>query len=330
MRAIVITKHGGPEVLEVQERPDPVPGPGQVRVEVKAAGLNFAEVMARMGLYADAPKPPCVVGYEVAGTVAELGEGASGVAVGDRVIAGAAFGCHAEQIIAEANSVFPLPEALSFEQGAAIPVNYATAWAALMTYGNLQPGERVLIHAAAGGVGIAATQLSKLHGAEVWGTSSPSKHEAIRANGVDEAYTYDLPASLGKLDVVMDAIGGASLKRSYDLLRAGGRVVAFGASSVVGGEKRNLVKAAPQALRMLRGFNLMDQMSSSKTVIGLNLLTLWDDRGTLEPWIGPLQEMLDDGTLRPVVSDEVPFDNAAEAHRILTERRNVGKVVLVP
>src|SRR4051812_43032795 len=256
MRAIVITKHGGPEVLEVQERPDPVPGPGQVRVEVKAAGLNFAEVMARMGLYADAPKPPCVVGYEVAGTVAELGEGASGVAVGDRVIAGAAFGCHAEQIIAEANSVFPLPEALSFEQGAAIPVNYATAWAALMTYGNLQPGERVLIHAAAGGVGIAATQLSKLHGAEVWGTSSPSKHEAIRGFGVDHPLDYRKDGweqGLPPFDVILDALGGASFNRSYKMLRAGGRLVAYGASVVLSGDTRNYLKAAPQALRMVRG-----------------------------------------------------------------------------
>src|SRR3954465_10867802 len=100
MRAVVITKHGGPEVLQVQERPDPVAGPGQVRIAVHAAGLNFAEVMARMGLYADAPKPPCVVGYEVAGVVADLGDGVSGVAVGDRVISGATFGCHAEQIVA--------------------------------------------------------------------------------------------------------------------------------------------------------------------------------------------------------------------------------------
>jgi len=330
VRAVVITSHGDPSVLRVEERPDPSPGPGQVLVDVRAAGLNFADVMARMGLYPDAPKPPVVVGYEVAGEVSAVGEGVGGVAVGDRVMAGTRFGGQAERVVVRAADVVPLPDRLSFAEGAAIPVNYATAWAALMMYANLQPDERVLIHAAAGGVGMAATQIAKRRGAHVLGTASPSKHDAIRANGVDEAYTYDLPPSLGKLDVVMDAIGGASLKRSYDLLRAGGRVVAFGASSVVGGEKRNLVKAAPQALRMVRGFNVMDQMSSSKAVIGLNLLTLWDDRGTLEPWIGPLQEMLEDGTLRPVVSDEVPFDQAADAHRIITERRNVGKVVLVP
>src|SRR3954452_16327677 len=330
MRAVVITAHGDPSVLQVQDRPDPGPGRGEVRVDVKAAGLNFADVMARMGLYPDAPKPPMVVGYEVAGVIGAVGEGVEGIAEGDRVLAGTRFNGQAEQVVVSAGEVVPLPDALSFAQGAAVPVNYSTAWAALMTYGNVQPGERVLIHAAAGGVGIAATQIAKRRGATVLGTASPAKHDAIRANGVDEAYSYDLPPSLGQLDVVMDAIGGASLKRSYDLLRAGGRVVAFGASSVVGGEKRNLIKAAPQALRMLRGFNLLEQMSSSKAVIGLNLLTLWDDRGTLDEWITPLREMLEDGSLKPVVSDEVPFDRAADAHRIMTERRNIGKVVLVP
>src|SRR3954449_10077767 len=108
MRAVVITKHGGPEVLQVQERPDPSPGPGEARVEVRAAGLNFAEVMARMGLYADAPKTPCVVGYEVAGTIAELGEGVSGVSVGDRVIAGTQFGGHAEQVVVGEGEIIPL------------------------------------------------------------------------------------------------------------------------------------------------------------------------------------------------------------------------------
>ena len=333
MRAVVITKHGPPEVLQVQERPDPVLGAGQVRVTVAAAGLNFAEVMARQGLYPDAPKPPCVVGYEVAGTIAELGEGVTGVAVGDRVIAGTEFGGHAEQVVVGEGEIIPLPDNLSFEQGAAIPVNYSTAWAALVAYANLQRGERVLLHAAAGGVGIAATQLAKLGGAEIWGTASPSKHDAIRGFGVDHPVDYRKDGwedGLPKFDVILDALGGASFNRSYAMLRPGGRLVAYGASVVVSGDKRNLLKAAPQALRMVRGFNLMDQMSESKAVIGLNMLTLWKDRGTLEPWVAPLRGLLADGSLTPVVHEAVPFDRAADAHRIIQERKNVGKVVLVP
>jgi NADPH:quinone reductase-like Zn-dependent oxidoreductase len=244
------------------------------------------------------------------------------------------FGGYASQVMVPAVDVVPLPDALSFEQGAALPVNYATAWAGLVGYGSLRAGERVLIHAAAGGVGIAATQIAKRHGAEVHGTASPGKHDAIRGFGVGVAHDYTRDgwdAGLdGSFDLVMDALGGASFPRSYRLLRTGGRLVAYGASSVQQGETRNLLRAAPQALRMLRGFDLIKQMSDSKAVIGLNMLRLWDSRGTLTPWLEPLTELLEDGTIQPVVSDVVPFDQAPEAHRIIAQRRNVGKVVLVP
>jgi NADPH:quinone reductase-like Zn-dependent oxidoreductase len=333
MRAVVITRHGPPEVLQVQERPAPDrPLGGQVAIEVAAAGINFADMMARVGLYPDAPKPPVVVGYEVAGTVLAVGPGVDNVQPGQRVIAGTRFGGYAEQVLVKAADTVPLPDDLSFEQGAAIPVNYPTAWAGLIRYGTLQPGERVLIHAAAGGVGIAATQIAKRAGAEVYGTASPSKHEAIRGLGVDHAVDYtrsgwerDLP----QFDVIMDAIGGKSFRTGYNLLNPGGRLVCFGASAVMSGEKRNLVTAARAAARMPR-FNLIKQMSASKAVIGLNMLTLWDHAGTVEPWLGPLREMLDDGTIAPVVAEAFPFDRAADAHRFIAERRNIGKVVLVP
>ena len=333
MRAVVITKHGAPEVLRVQERPDPgAPGEGQVRVDVEAAGINFADTMARMGLYPDAPKPPCVVGYEVAGVVADVGPGVEGVAAGDRVMAGTRFGGYAEQVVVNAGDVVALPDRLSFEQGAAIPVNYATAWAGLLRYGGLEEGERVLIHAAAGGVGTAAIQIAKKHGAEVWGTASASKHDVIRELGCDHAVDYRTDGwekGLPAFDLVMDAIGGASFRTSYRLLRPGGRLVAFGASSVTDGEKRNLLTAAKTVVRMPR-FNLVKQMSESKAVIGLNMLRLWDDRKTLDPWVDPLRALMDDGTIDPVVAEAFPFDRAPDAHRMLAERRNVGKVVLVP
>jgi len=334
MRAVVITKHGDPSVLQVQERPDPPLAPGQVRIDVAAAGVNFADTMARTGLYADAPKPPMVVGYEVAGTVAELGEGVEGIPAGARVMAPTRFGGYATQVVVPAADVVPLPDGLSFEQGAAIPVNYATAWAGLLGYGSLRAGERVLVHAAAGGVGIAATQIAKHAGAEVHGTASPAKHDAIRGFGVDVAHDYRTPGWErgldGSFDLVMDAIGGASFRRSYRMLRTGGRLVAYGASSVQQGETRNLLTAGRQALPMLRGFDLIKQMSDSKAVIGLNMLRLWDARGTLQPWLEPLTQLLENGTVTPVVSDVVPFDCAADAHRVIAQRRNVGKVVLVP
>jgi NADPH:quinone reductase-like Zn-dependent oxidoreductase len=332
MRAVVITKHGGPDVLQVQERPDPVLGPGQVRIDVAAAGINFADVMARMGLYPDAPKTPCVVGYEVAGTILELGEGVENLSVGERVLAGTQFGGYASQVVAGSGDVLALPDELSFEQGAAIPVNYGTAWAGLIGYGNLQRGERVLIHSVGGGVGIAATQIAKRSAAEVYGTASPGKHARCVELGVDHALDYTKSGwerGLPKFDLIMDAVGGASFRRSYSLLRPGGRLVAFGASSVVSGERKNVVAALGTLARMPR-FNLIKQMSESKAVIGLNMLSLWKDRGTLQPWIEPMLEMLRDGTVKPVVAGAFSFEEAGAAQNMITERRNVGKVVLVP
>jgi NADPH:quinone reductase-like Zn-dependent oxidoreductase len=334
MRAVVITKHGAPSVLQVQQRPDPPPpGPGQLQVAVRAAGVNFADHLARVGLYPDAPKLPAIVGYEVAGTVAAVGDGVDPNRVGQRVLAGTRFGGYAEIVNVAANDSVVLPDALSFEQGAAVPVNYATAWAALHGYGSLRRGERVLIHAAAGGVGTAAIQFAKAAGAEVHGTASPAKHQKLAEFGVDRAIDYRRDGwwkDVGPYDLILDALGGTSLRRSYELLRPGGRLVGYGVSSLQQGEKRSLRRAAPQVLSMLRGFNLMDQLSASKAVIGLNMLRLWDDRGTLEPWIAPLTEALHDGTISPIVHAAVPFDEAPTAHRILAARENIGKVVLVP
>jgi NADPH:quinone reductase-like Zn-dependent oxidoreductase len=336
MRAVVITKHGGPEVLRVEERPDPRLGAGEVRIEVSAAGINFADVMARMGLYPDAPKTPCVVGYEVAGTILELGEGASTdahpLAPGQRVIAGTQFGGYASQVVVPAADVLPLADGLSFEQGAAIPVNYGTAWAGLIGYGNLQPGERVLVHSAGGGVGIAATQIAKHGGAEVYGTASPGKHARCLELGVDHVLDYTTSGwerGLPRFDVILDAVGGKSFRTSYSLLRPGGRLVAFGASALVSGERRNPVTALRGVIRMPR-FNMIKQMSESKAVIGLNMLSLWKDRGSLQPWIGPLQALLDAGVIKPVVAADFSFENAGAAQTMIVERRNLGKVVLTP
>jgi NADPH:quinone reductase-like Zn-dependent oxidoreductase len=333
MRAVVITKHGGPEALQVQERPDPQLAPGEVRIEVAACGINFADVMARIGVYPDAPKPPCVVGYEVAGTVVELGEGVETLEHGQRVLANTVFGGYASVVSVSERDCVLLPERLSFEQGAAIPVNYATAWAALVGYGSLQPGERVLIHSAGGGVGVAAVQLARRFGAsEIYGTASPAKHERVRELGYDHVLDYKDVTTKGALpqfDVILDAIGGHSLRTSYNLLRPGGRLIGFGASAVVSGSKRNLSTALRTLARMPR-FSLVKQMSESKAVIGLNMLTLLKDRGTIEPWLGPLRELLDDGTIEPVIAGSFSFEEAGAAQDMLTQRRNIGKVVLTP
>jgi NADPH:quinone reductase-like Zn-dependent oxidoreductase len=337
MRALVVTEHGGPEVLRVEQRPDPPTGPGEVRIAVRAAGVSFAELMARMGVYPDAPKTPCVLGYEVAGEVESVGATVEGIGVGDRVIAGCRFGGQAELASVPAEQLIPLPSDWSFEEGAALPVNYATAYAGLIRFGAVLPGERVLLHAAAGGVGIAATQVARRAGAEVFGTASATKHDAIRGFGVDHPIDYRsesfvkavrrITGERRPLDLVMDPIGGRSFAQSFSLLRAGGRLVCSGVSAMVSGERRNLVATA-RTLVQSPWFSPLRLASASKAVIGLNLLALWDAKGTIDDLVTPLREWLESGDVRPVVAESFPLERAADAHRFIQERRNVGKVVL--
>ena len=338
MRALVITEHGGPEVLKVEERPDPQPGPGEVRVAVKAAGINFADLLARMGLYEDAPKPPCVVGYEFAGDVETVGEGVTDFEPGQRVLGGCRFGGYAELVVTGASELLPLPDDWSYDEGAAFVVHYATAYAGVVRYGSLQPGEDVLLHAAAGGVGIASTQVARAAGAgTIYGTASASKHDVIRGLGVDHPIDYStrdfrkevrrIAGEDQPLDLVMDAIGGSSFRKSWSLLGAGGRLVCFGASSMMSGEKRS-VRTAARTLATMPIFHPVPMMRSSRSVIGLNMLRLWDAKGSFHELLEPLRSGIESGALRPVVAEAFPLERAADAHRYLAERKNIGKVVL--
>lgn len=343
MRAVVVTKRGGPEVLKVLERPDPGVGPGEVRIAVKAAGVNFADTLARTGLYPDAPKLPAVLGYEVAGEVESVGVGVDSVRVGDRVVAGTKFNGQAELATVPDYMVYPLPDGVSFTEGAAFPVNYATAQAGLVVMGGLKPGERVLIHAAAGGVGLSATQVAKRIGAEIFGTASAGKHDAIRAHGVEHAIDYrnqDFAAEVRRLtggegvDVVFDALGPSSFRKDYALLRPGGRLIMYGASEAQPGERRNMRAAvrtlAKSPFATMPWWTGLGVLNENKGVFGLNLLHWWMTDGNLARVIEPLLPALANGELKPVVAEVFPFDKAPEAHRYLAERRNIGKVVLVP
>lgn len=343
MRAVVLTGTGGPEVLQVQERPDPAVGPGEIRISVRAAGINFADTLARVGLYPDAPKPPCVLGYEVAGEVETVGEGVADFKAGDRVVAGTRFGGQAELVTVPAEQALPLPDRLSFEQGAAFPVNYGTAYAALILMGSLRQGDRVLIHAAGGGVGISATQIARNVGAEVFGTASPGKHEAIRAQGVTHAIDYrnqDFEAEVMRItggegvDLIMDALGPTSFRKDYRLLRSGGRLVMYGLSENSDNGVRNIPATLKSLAKMpwatMPWWKSLMMMNENKGVFGLNMLSWWDREGNLDRVTEPLMADLEAGRLEPVVAEAFPFDRAGEAHEFIAQRRNVGKVVLFP
>jgi NADPH:quinone reductase-like Zn-dependent oxidoreductase len=343
MRAVVLTGLGGPEVLQVQERPDPPVGPGEVRIDVKAAGINFADTMARVGLYPDAPKPPCVLGYEVSGLVESVGDGVESLKEGDRVIAGCRFGGQASMVTVPEGQAFPLPEDWTFEQGAAFPVNYSTAYVALVMMGGIRKGDRVLIHAAAGGVGISATQIARSRGAEIFGTASASKHDAIRAQGVDHAIDYrgqDFEQEVRRItggegvDLIMDALGPTSFRKDYRLLRQGGKLIMYGASELSTGQGRSIPTLARGLMRMpmatMPWWKSLSVLNENKGVFGLNMLT-WQDKEGLDRVLEPLSEELESGDyIDPVVAESFPFERAGDAHMFITERRNIGKVVLVP
>jgi synaptic vesicle membrane protein VAT-1 len=343
VRAVVITRHGGPEVLRVEERPTSPPGPGEVAISVRAAGINFADTMARCGIYPDAPAPPCVIGYEVAGEVESVGAGVESVREGDRVCAATRFGGYSEHVTVPAGQVFPLPQHVPFEQGAAFPVNYGTAYAALVIMGGVRAGDRVLIHSAGGGVGTAATQIAKARGAEVFGTASAAKHDAIRANGIDHAIDYrstDFEDEVRQItggdgvDVIMDALGPASFRKDYGLLRQGGRLVMYGLADVQTGDTRNVPAVLRNLVRMpfatVPWWKSLGMMNENKGVFGLNMLHWWDQEGNLDRISEPLAAALEARELEPVVAESFPFDRAGDAHRFLQDRRNIGKVVLVP
>ncbi|MBB4636134.1 synaptic vesicle VAT-1 family membrane protein [Longimicrobium terrae] len=338
MRQVWITKTGGPEVLQVREAPDPEPKPGEVRIRVAAAGVNFADVLARMGLYPDAPPLPAVVGYEVAGVVDRVGAGVRGIREGDRVGALTRFGGYSDTVCVTEAQATPLPDRLSFEAAAAIPVNYLTAWIMLVHLGNVHAGERVLVHAAAGGVGQAAIQICRWRGAEVIGTASASKHARLREAGVAHCIDYttqDFEAEVKRItggngvDIALDAVGGESFRKSYRSLAHLGRLYVFGVSSFAPGRRRS-IPAALKGMLSIPRFHPIAMMNANRGVHGVNLGHLWHRADLLKQMQGEIMALVDDGTFTPVVDQTFPLERAGEAHAYLQDRRNFGKVLLTP
>jgi NADPH:quinone reductase-like Zn-dependent oxidoreductase len=336
MRQVVIPRYGAPEVLETREAPDPSPGDDEIRIRVRAAGINFADILARLGLYPDAPKPPMVVGYEVAGHVDLVGRNVVSFAEGERVLALTRFGGYADTVVVPAAQAFHCPDDLSDAEAAAVPVNYLTASIALYKMAALAPGETVLVHNAGGGVGIAATQLARLRRATVIGTASAFKHDALRSFGVDHAIDYrhgNVAEEIRKLtrgrgvDVILDPIGGRSFTDSYRMLAPLGRLVIFGLSAAATGEKRNVWRAL-QAWATTPRFNPLSLINRNRGVFGLNVGHLWEERRQLAATMEMLISELRAGRITPVVARTFPLDRAADAHRFIQSRGNIGKVVL--
>jgi NADPH:quinone reductase-like Zn-dependent oxidoreductase len=337
MRSVWISKPGPPEVLQVREEPDPEAKRGDLRIRVRAAGINFADLMARMGLYPEAPKPPCVVGYEAAGVVDRVGEGVTGFAEGDRVMAVPYFGGYTDTLVVPASQVFKIPEKMTFEEAAGLPVVYGTAYNMMLFCGNLRQGSTILLHSAAGGVGLAALDIARTRNCIVIGIASSSKHAFLRERGC--AHTIDASADWvaetrrivgdAGVDLVLDPVGGKSWREGFDLLGPCGRMVCFGFSTAIGGEKRNLLRLATSFLQIPR-FSPLDLMAGNKTVSGTNMAALFQRIDLLRGSFDELMQMYERGEIRPHVDRTFKFDDAASAHHHIHDRKAKGKVLLVP
>lgn len=352
MRAIVLERRGGPEGLVERDVDLPEPGPDEVRIRVAASGINFADILQRLGLYGSGPKPPYVPGFEVAGEISALGEdiqkdqeGAGGervdgLAVGRRVVALTRFGGYAEEVCTRRSLVWPLPDSLTYQDGAALPVNYLTAWLCLHDMANLQPGERVLIQGGAGGVGTAAVQMALDAGATVFATAgSDDKVEFLGELGVHHPINYRAQrfddevrriAGERELDVVLDAVGGETLQRGYRLLAPFGRLVSYGLSQAVSGERRNLLRAL-WAWWRTPSFGPLQLIGDNIGVFGFHLAHVQGREERVARAFGQILDRVTRGVLRPVIAETFPLTGAgvADAHRYIHARRNIGKVLLV-
>jgi NADPH:quinone reductase-like Zn-dependent oxidoreductase len=338
MRQVWISKIGRPEVLEVREAPDPHPGAGQVRIDVHAAGVNFADIVARMGMYPDAPPLPAVIGYEVSGIIDEAGDGVESVKEGDRVLAFVRFGGYSDKVVIDQKQALVLPDSLPTIDAAGIPVNYVTAWVMLINQGNLQPGNTVLVHSAGGGVGLAALQIATWREAKVIGTASPGKHERLSEMGIWKCIDYrteDFQKRVKEIthgrgvDMALDAVGGDSFRKSYRSLAPLGKLFLFGVSSFSTDKKRNLISAAKGLVSMPR-FGPISLMQNNRGVFGINMGRLWNEQEYLRKAMTDMMELFGRGVLSPVIDKTFPFDQAPQAHHYIQDRKNFGKVLLTP
>ena len=336
MKQIFIVGHGGPEKLRLRESPDPSPAGGEIRIRVKASGINFANILARQGLYPDSPKIPCVVGYEVSGTVDIVGPGVDQSRVGTDVLALTRFGGYSDVIVVPEKQVFEKPASLSHEQAAAIPVSYLTAWQLLVVMGSLKSEETVLVHNAGGGVGLAAIDIARHIGATIYGTASSGKHAFLMERGLHEAIDYrmkDWAVELNRLTkgkgvaLITDPLGGKHWKKSYKALCSTGRLGMFGISMVTTSKLFGPLRLLPIALGM-PFFHPIPLMNRNKSAFGVNLGHMWHETDMIADWMQRLLKGVADGWDRPHVDKSFPLAQAGEAQSYMEARKNVGKVVL--
>lgn len=339
MRAVVLQKFGTPEkAFVIEERAIPNPQAHEICIKAEAFGINYADVMARQGLYQDCPPLPCVLGYEVVGRVHAVGKDVTGFEVGQRVVSLTRFGGYAEYAVADARAAVHIPEDMDYAVAAAIATQYCTAYYCAQYTTQLHPGERVLIQAAAGGVGTALVQMAKNKGCIVFGTAgSEEKLDYLRQLGVDHPINYrstDYAAYIEKvagkksIDVVFDSLGGKDVKKARKLLSVGtGRMVLFGAASR-SGKSRFFVND----LKLVWGFGLLatvELLLKSQGITGVNMLRIADNRPeALQYCMQEVSKQIASGQLKPTVGGKFEVAQLNEAHNFLSSRKSMGKIAV--
>ncbi len=335
MKAIVLRKNGVPGVLKTEDVKKPRPEKGEVVVAVRFAGINYAEILSRKGIYGWAPKKPYIPGMECSGVIEETGEGVSRSRIGESVMVGAKNGCYAEYVAVPCNNAVPMIDGFGYEESASFLVNYMTAWVALFKMARAGGGERVLITAAAGGVGTAAVQLAAKAGCEVYGMAgSPQKLELIKSLGAREAFNYNDPdcfkrliEATGGVDAVIEMVGGDVFKKSMDSLNTFGRVVVTGFASL------DLNKWSPSSwLRTWRDIpraDIGELARKSISVMSSHLGHLLDSEPEgMSRLYDELRGFVLERGIRPVINRIFDLEEARHAHEYIESRQSSGKVLL--
>lgn len=338
MKAAFVTKYGGPEVLEIRDAPIPTPQPDQILVKVRAIGLNFADVMGRFGVYPGTPQPPFILGLEFSGDVVAVGSNVTTFKGGERVMGYSRHGSHAEYVCVNEKLATSLPNQMSYEEGASFLVVYLTAYHGIVRLANIRKGEKLLVHAAAGGAGLATVQLGRHLGAEIFGTAgTEEKVEIARQHGAHHAINYnthDFAEEIRRItknygvDVVMDAVGGLVYDKSWNLLAAMGRYILYGLAAITGKGALSKLKAAT-VMSIMKPIFPPQLMSANKGIFGFNLGTLKGKEGYFREATEELLHLYGRGVLKPVIGKMFPFNEIVEAHRALQTRQTVGKVVVL-
>jgi len=338
MKAAVVVRYGGPEVMEVRELPVPTPDANQILVRVKAIGLNFADIFARFGVYPGTPKPPFVPGLEFSGEVVAAGSKTSLFKGGERVMGYSRLGSHAEYVILNEKLATEIPVPMTYEEAAAFLVSYLTAYHGIVRLANTRPGEQLLVHAAAGGVGLASVQLALHLGIHIYATAgSDEKVALVQKQGAHHVINYrtqDFAEEVRTLsdgygvDVVMDSVGGETYKKSWQLLAQMGRYILLGVSAVTGSGALNRLKAAA-VFSFMKPIFPPHLLSANKGIFGFNLGTLTGKEQYFREATLELLQMYTQKVLKPIIGRTYPFDQIVEAHRMLQTRQSVGKVVVI-